>query len=228
MAAKNLLSNFSKGELGPQLYARTDIPQYAAGVKEAKNFIIQRYGGMTFRPGFRFAGEVDDVNATYRLTSFKFSNSQAYVHLHGPLQMRVLARGGFVVEDDLKIISATIEAQTVLEIPYHGMAVGDRFFIDGITGMTLLNGRYGKVVAVPDANHVRVDINTTDYAALAGSTGITRTGPPDPPPAPPAPLPDPTPPPEPPPSGSGGDDDGLGSDSGSGGVPWYRFGDERV
>lgn len=219
--AKQLLSNFSKGELAPQLYARVDIPQYNAAVKEAKNFVIQRYGGMSFRPGLRFAGEVDDATQNYRLVPFKFSNTQAYVHLHGPLQLRVLARGGFVVEDDLKITAITQAPNAQLTIPFHGLSAGDRVYLDGIAGMVELNGRTARVVSVVDASNITIDVNTSAFAAFVSSTGITRAEPPAAPPPPPAPLPDPPEPPPPPPS-TGGDDDGFG------GPRWWRtFDNER-
>lgn len=193
--AKVLVSNFSKGEFGPQLYARTDVPQYNAGAKQLKNFVIQRYGGVRFRPGFRFAGEIDDIGKNYRLIPFLFSANQAYVEVMGPNQLRLQAQGGFVVEDDLKILSITKEAQAIIEAPYHGMSVGDRVFIDGVEGMTEINGRFAIVLAVIDPNHVRVNIDTTFFSDLnitIHTAGITRTAPPPAPPAPPAPLPEPT------------------------------------
>lgn len=205
--AKLLISNFSKGEFGPQLYARTDVPQYAAGAKQLKNFVIQRYGGVRFRPGFRFAGEVDEPSQSYRLLPFLFSANQAYVQLLGPNQLRVLAQGGFVVEEDIKIMGVTKETLAVMEVPFHGMSIGDRFFVDGVRGMDELNGRFARVVEVPDANHIRVDIDTSTFGTFLDSAGTLRTAPPAAPPAAPDPLPEPEQPPTTPPStGSGGDD----------------------
>jgi hypothetical protein len=178
------ITNLSKGEFGPELYGRVDIPQYNAGVKEAKNWLIQRYGGMAFRPGFRFAGEVDNADKSYRLTAFQYSIDQAYIQLHGDAQTRFLAEGGFVVEDDLKILSATIDDTVTLEVPFHGYTVGERVWIDGATGMVELNNRFATVVLVPDANHVTLNVDSRGFSVLTGSTGITRVAPPAPPPAP--------------------------------------------
>jgi hypothetical protein len=181
------ITNLSKGEFGPELYGRVDVPQYDAGVKEGRNFLIQRYGGAMFRPGFRFAAEVDNVNHEHRLLPFQYSIDQAYVLLLSDKAQRQLADGGFVVEDDLKILSATQAAQITLEVPFHDLAVGERVWIDGISGMVELNNRFATVAAVPDADHVTLDINSTNFSALIDSTGEVRVGAPAPPVAPEAP-----------------------------------------
>jgi hypothetical protein len=208
--ARQSITNFSRGEFGPELYGRVDIPQYNAGAKELTNFIIQRYGGVAFRPGFRFVGEADATDGTYRYMPFQFSVEQAYVIVYGESAMRLLAGGGFVTEEDLKIVSATQANQIVIEVPFHDMTVGQRVYIDGISGMEELNGRFAKVVAVPDADHITLDINSTNFAALTDSTGIVRTEAPTPPPDP-EPAPPPPPPPPPPPTTTGGGSGGSGT-----------------
>jgi len=221
--ARLAITNLSKGEFGPELFGRVDIPQYNAGVKEGRNFLIQRYGGMAFRPGFRFAGEVDDKDKLYRLTAFQYSIDQAYIQLHGDAQTRFLADGGFVVEDDLKVQAATKAAEIVLQVDFHDYAVGERVWIDGIEGMEELNNRFATVVAVPDANHVTLDIDSTNFGTLTDSTGTVRVGAPTPPPDPEPPPPTPPDPPEPPiTSGSGGVDLG-GSSGGQGPGNWEGF-----
>lgn len=217
--ARLAITNLSKGEFGPELYGRVDVPQYGAGVKAGRNWLIQRYGGMAFRPGFRFAGEVDDKTKAYRLTAFQYSIDQAYILLHGDAQTRFLAEGGFVVEEDLKILSATKAAQIVVEVPFHDYVIGDRVWIDGISGMVELNNRFARVLAVPDANHVTLDISSVDFATLTNSTGIVRVAPPVAPPAPEAPPPAPPAPPAPPTTSTSGADLGGGS-GGSGPGSW--------
>lgn len=217
------ITNLSKGEFAPELYGRVDIPQYGAGTKQSRNFLIQRYGGQAFRPGFRFAGEVDDPDGTYRLMSFQYSIDQAYIELLGDEQMRVLAEGGFVLEEDLKIVSATKAAQIVIEVPFHDYVVGERVWIDGISGMTELNNRFATVVAVPDANHVTLDVDSTAFGALTDSTGVVRVGAPAAPPAPEAPPAAPPAEPDPPTTGTPGSDLGGGG-GGVGPGNWHGGG----
>lgn len=208
------VTNFSKGEFAPELYGRIDIPQYGAGAKELTNFIVQRYGGATFRPGFELVAEVDDITIRRRMIPFQYSIEQAYIlHLEHN-EMRVLANGGYILEeDDLAIQSVAIGLQTTLEIPFHDFAVGDKLYFDGVEGMVQLNNRFLLVTAVPDADHVTVDVNSVDFDAFVSSTGILRVAAPPPPPAPPA-TPTPAPPTTTPaPTGSVG---GTGSASGPG------------
>ena len=198
------ITNFSRGEFGPQLYGRVDIPQYSAGAKEISNWIVQRYGGVAFRPGFRFVGEVDDPTLTHRYLPFISSIDQAYVLTLDDSSMRLLANGGFVTYDNLHIESITPGATTVLEVLFHDMAVGDRVYLDGIEGMTELNGRFVTVVGVPDANHVEIGVDSSNFEVFFDSDGITRSGAPSAPPAPEAPPAAPPAPPDPPTTGGPG------------------------
>ena len=215
---KQVISNLSKGELGPELYGRIDTPQYQAGVRRARNFIIQKYGGMAFRPGFRFVGEADDVETPNRYVPFQNSIEYAYVLAMMGVSFRPLALGGMMLEEDdpasplgLEILSISSAAQAVLEVSFHACSVGDRFYLDGISGMTELNGRFGTVLAIVDASHLRTDIDTRGLTAFTSSTGIDRSGAPPPPaPAPPAPPPPPAPSPPPPIGSGGGSGGGIG------------------
>jgi hypothetical protein len=197
------ITNFSRGEFARHLYARIDIPQYSAGAKRLHNFIVQRYGGVAFRPGFRFVGEVDDATKTYSLRGFQYSIEQAYILLMGDTTMRVLAYGGFLTEDNLKIVAVTKGVTTTLKILLHGYVAGDRLYLDGITGMVELNGRFVKVVQVVDANHVKVDVDSRAFSTVTSSDGSSRTSVPAPPTAPEPVPPPPTSLPPPPPSTGG-------------------------
>lgn len=196
------LLNFSKGEIAPQLYGRIDIGQYSAALKRAVNVIVQPYGGVAARPGFRVIGEVDDFDQPSRLVPFQFSTEQQYALAFGQATARPLAFGGFVLEEDLKITGATATNPVQLTIALHGYAAGDRLYVRGLTGMPELNNRQVKVTRVVDASTVEIDVDGAGYGALIDSTGIVRTTP-APTPAP-APTPTPTPTPTPPPDTGGG------------------------
>ena len=205
-------TNFTKGEISPELQARLDTRQYGAAAKRIRTFIIQRYGGLSFRPGFRFVGEVDDVAVTERYLPFQFNIEQAYIMSLGDEQMRLMALGGMVIEDNLLITAITKAANAQVTAAFHAYEVGDRVALDGIVGMTELNGRTPLVVSVIDADNFTIDIDTTTYGTFVSSSGTARVGAPPPPPAPPAPPPAPPAAPEPPPVAGGG---GSGSDVGS-------------
>lgn len=183
------LPNFSKGEIAPDLYGRIDTAQYNAGLKTCRNFLVQKYGGVTFRPGTRVVGTIDDPDEPTRLIPFQFSHEQSYVQVHGHGHFRLAAgnetSAGFVIEQDTDIVAITLGNPTILEITDHGYEVGDRIFLTGIDGTTELNGRVVTVTDAPDADHVEVDIDSTGMGAFTGSTGVTNPGPPPAPPAPP-------------------------------------------
>lgn len=205
--------NFSKGELGPQLYARIDAGQYAAGAKRMRNVIAMRYGGAAARPGFRLVAPLEDQDKPARLVPFQYSIEQAYVLGFQQATAAPLAFGGRVLEQNTKITAAQQTNPLRVTAPLHGYAVSDRVFFSGITGMTQLNGRQGRVTAVIDASTFEVDIDARGYGAFSGSDGTLNVAPPPPPT--PTPTPAPTPTPTPPPSTGGGG--GTGGNRGGGG-----------
>lgn len=204
MAFRVTLPNFSKGEIGPELIARTDVAAYSAAARLARNVFVRKYGGLSKRMGTRFVAEVHDASQPVRLIPFQFSTVQAYALEFGQGYMRVAANGGMVLEQALTIQSITLGATTTIQTAFHAYAVGDEVYLSGISGTTELNGRMVKVIAVPNANSFVVNVDSRGFGAFtADSGGITRTNDPTPPPAPP-PVPDPTPAPPPPETGGGG------------------------
>ena len=112
------ITNFSRGEFGAELYGRVDIPQYTAGAKQLKNFIVQRYGGAARRPGFRYVGELRDTDERL-LVPFQYSIEQSYVIVMGNSKMTLAALGGMITEMVVKITAITKATQAVLTIPFH-------------------------------------------------------------------------------------------------------------
>lgn len=217
-------ANFTKGELAPELQARIDTSQYAAGARRVRNFIIQRYGGLSFRPGFRLVGEADSVDELTRYVPFQYNMEQAYVMSFEDERIRLMASGGFIAEEDLQITNVTRAVNAEVEVAFHGYSVGDRIALGTVVGMTELNGRVARVMSVIDDDHFTIDIDTSYYNEFVSSSGTIRVAvPPAPPPDPPAPTPPPPPPPEPPVVIGGGSGSDIGSGgSGSSGGGGYR------
>jgi hypothetical protein len=211
-------TNFTKGEIAPELQARIDTNQYQAGARRVRNFIIQRYGGLAFRPGFRFVGEVDNPDHNIRYLPFQYNIEQSYIMALEDQQMRFLTGGGFVLEEDLQITAISKAANAQLTVAFHDYVVGQRLYFSGIVGMTELNYQTGRVVSVVDANNFTIDIDTTSYSTFVSSVGTARVGAPTP--VPPDPAPPAPPPAEPdPPLTSGGG--GSGSDVGE--LPGWKL-----
>ena len=219
MAYRAALLNFTKGEISPDLESRFDLPAYQAGLRKATNVRIRRTGGVIKRMGTRLVAEALDPDA--RLVPFQFNDEQAYALEMGQGYMRPFALGGAVLETDYKVQSITKEPQAIIEITLHGYSVGDLIYLKSddpdTFGMVEILDRFLEVVAVPDADHVQVNIDSTNFTTFGSDVGTVNAVPPAAPPPPPVVPPPATPPPPPVVGGSSG---GGYVDDGSGGGRW--------
>jgi hypothetical protein len=62
--------SFGGGELAPALHARADLVKYTTGLRTCRNFIIQRSGGVTNRPGTRYIASCKTAAATVQLLRY--------------------------------------------------------------------------------------------------------------------------------------------------------------
>jgi hypothetical protein len=173
--------NFSKGELAPELYGRFDVATWQAALRKARNVIAMKYGGVTKRPGTRLVGSVINSGQPTMLIPFQFSMTQTYALEMGQGYMAPCALGGRILEGEQPITAITNAANAELTIAFHGFAVGDLIYIDGVEGGmgTVLNYRTWSVTSVIDANTVTINANTTSCPAFSGCTGGTaNTSPP--------------------------------------------------
>jgi hypothetical protein len=166
------IRSFTGGEISPSLYARVDLSKYQSGLRTCKNFIIQRHGGASNRPGTQFIGEVSDSSNTVRLIPFIFNNSQTYMLEFGDQYMRVIQNGAHLSEAAKTITGVTQADPAVVSSTSHGYTNGDEVFISGVSGMTELNNRNFKVANVA-ANTFEItsmsgtDIDSSAYAAYS-------------------------------------------------------------
>ena len=93
----SILTNFTAGELSPNMYGRTDIEKYYNGCMTMENFLVLPQGGAYRRPGSRYVASVKTASAFTRLVPFVFSTTQAYMLEFGNLYMRVYYDGGQVL-----------------------------------------------------------------------------------------------------------------------------------
>ena len=93
-------TSFSRGELAPALYMRTEIEQYSLGSKEIKNGFIHQEGCVSNRSGFEFVGEVKNSNNETRVFSFQFNSEQTYIIEAGDKYFRFIQEGGYIVYPD--------------------------------------------------------------------------------------------------------------------------------
>jgi len=65
-----IVRSFAGGELSPSMGARADIAKYTIGLKRCRNFIVERHGGVSNRPGTRFIGECKTTDHEVRLIRY--------------------------------------------------------------------------------------------------------------------------------------------------------------
>lgn len=210
MNYRNIQPNFSRGELAPDLYGRFDVDAYNAALKQARNVIVLKYGGLTKRPGTELVGEAINADEPGRLIPFQFSLEQTYALEFGQGYMAPCALGGRVVEQELAISAISAAANAQVTAAYHGYSVGDPVALTGIAGDmgSLLNNRTFEVQSVVDVDNFTIDADTTGLTFTSATGGVTRTEAPDPDPTPPT-VPDPVEPPPGPDTVRPGGVDGL-------------------
>jgi hypothetical protein len=86
--------SFASGELSPSLYGASDLPQYGAGARTLRNFLVSKYRTALNRPGTIFLHEVKDSTKLTRLLPFNFSSDQAYAVEVGNLNFRFTRNDG--------------------------------------------------------------------------------------------------------------------------------------
>lgn len=76
-----LQTNFTVGEINPELRGRVDLQQYESALERARNVIINPRGTVDRRPGMKFVFEIPSAAQPengVRLVPFTFSTQQAY------------------------------------------------------------------------------------------------------------------------------------------------------
>jgi hypothetical protein len=90
--------SFAGGIVGAELAGRADQSKYQTGLKDCRNALVQRYGGVTNRTGSKLIAEAREGGASAcRLIPFVFNADQTYVLEFGDGYMRVYRGGGAVV-----------------------------------------------------------------------------------------------------------------------------------
>jgi hypothetical protein len=143
--AQPVLTNFTAGELAPELNGRTDLSFYFNGCQTLENFVPFTQGPATFRPGLRFKAETALSASASRLIGFEFSDIQAYMFEAGDRYIRFYKDRGR------------------LEIATTDAVVTNGTFTGGITGWT--NRSTGTGSIAHDATNHRLSL-------AGGSSGV--------------------------------------------------------
>lgn len=151
------------GEVAPELYGRVDTAKYQTGLRTCRNFIVQRYGGVTNRAGGEFVAEVKDSSKATRLHKFVFNADQTYALEFGDQYLRVVQNGVQLTDLDLTITDITRALPGVVTYIGTDPTNGQEVYISGVGGMTEVNGRNFKIA------NVNAGANTFELQSMAGA-----------------------------------------------------------
>ena len=174
MAQPLIQPSFAAGELAPALHARVDLNKYHVGLATCLNWMIMAQGGVQNRPGTLWVGPNIAAATRERLIPFQFNTVQAYALLFGEQKMRVIKDGGFVT-DRTKAITAISQANPgKVTCKAHGWPNGAVVLLNGIVGMTELNGVLATVTGATADDFQLSGINTLAYGAYVSGGTATR------------------------------------------------------
>ncbi len=200
--------NFTRGIFSPVVQARKDVDSWAAGAKRLTNVTIMKHGGVRKRPGTWFVYKLPDADDETLMLPFTYAPGQSYVLLMGQASMKPMAIGGMVVGAGFGITGISKANPGVVTAPHHSLVTGAEVFLNGISGMTELNGRIFPITVLSGSTF-SIGEDTTGYGTFSADDGTVRVAPPPPPPPPPT-VPPVTPPPVAPEITPPGGDDGSG------------------
>lgn len=159
-----IVTNFQAGELSPRLEGRIDLQKYNSGAQKLENMLVFPQGGITRRPGTKYAGSSKD-GGKVRLIPFEYSDEQAYVLEFGANYIRYFKDGGILTEATETITGATQANPVVLTITGTSLSNGDRIFVKDVAGMVELNNREF-TVANKTTNTIELSgVNGTGFTA---------------------------------------------------------------
>lgn len=85
---RQVKTNFTAGEVSPELLGRGDLRAYQNGAQELRNLFIFPTGGVTRRAGLRY---VDTAAGDGRLIAFEFNTQQTYLLVLTDMQIDIYA-----------------------------------------------------------------------------------------------------------------------------------------
>lgn len=169
-------ASFNSGEWAPSLYARVDMTKYRSGAALLENYFVDYRGGASSRPGTKYVIQAFKSSLDVRLIPFQATSTVGYILEFGHGYIRFIFNGQPIVENAFAITGATRANPCVLTIPGNNYIVTDWIFVQGVNGMTQLNGRYFIVAAVSGSSVTLHDlrgfpVDSTTYGAyISGGT----------------------------------------------------------
>ena len=172
------LQNFSAGELSPKLRGRYDIGLYKNGCEKLENFIPETQGPARFRTGTRFVAQTRH-NLTAIFYTFIFNDAQSYILEFTAGAIRFFTANAILTETATAISAVTQADPAVVTDNAHGYSNGDEIIVNGVVGMTELNGRTFKLANITANTYELqtpegVDVDSSGFTAYISGGAPVR------------------------------------------------------
>jgi len=173
--SKSLITNFSSGEITPELGGRVELPVFKNSVSFMQNFVPTSKGAARYKYG----GAWISLGQGYHIP-YTFDDEFSYSILVRSSTMNFMKNGAIIFETTTPSITAVTKANpAVVSSTGHGFSDGDEIYITGAAGMEeILGGPY--IVANKNANDYEltnaegVNIDSTNYTTYTGG-GVANT-----------------------------------------------------
>ena len=173
--AQQALTNFSGGEVSQDLFGRSDSELYRNSLRRMQNFYSRVQGPADYRGGSRYVHPTRNQEVC-RIENFKFNDEQVYILMFTNLKVRITEDAAMTLETSGDTISgASQAAECVVTATGHSHVDGDEVYIDGVVGMTELNGRFF-VVSDKTANNFKIKDLFGNYVNSTGFTAYSSAG----------------------------------------------------
>jgi hypothetical protein len=167
--ASPMQTGFNSGEWSPLMGGAIDIKQRGAAVAEMLNLIPLKQGAATRRGGNRFVAEIKDSSKDARLINFEFNTTQAYELEFGENYIRFYKDRGLILNTAQNITAITKANPAVVTYTGADPTNGQQVYINGVLGMTEVNGRRFTVA------NVNAGANTFELSGVNSSSYTTYT-----------------------------------------------------
>ncbi len=163
-----IFTNFTAGEVSPDIEGRVDLAGYFNGCYSLKHFILMPQGGVMRRWGTKYVCEVKTSSAKTMLAPFKFSTTQAYILEFGNNYVRFY-RNNARITSDATITNCADNGSGLIRVTAtgHGFQTGNTVTIAGVGGTTEANATW--VITV-------ITVNTFDLVASTFSNAYVNGG----------------------------------------------------
>lgn len=111
-------TNFSSGEVSPQIEGRVDIAKYQNAAATMKNVFVRVFGGAYRRPGTYFVSHTKLSTSAVRLIPFQFSTTQAYMIEAGHEYFRFYKDSGILVSTNPVEIATAYTSSNIFNLQY--------------------------------------------------------------------------------------------------------------